>query len=183
MFSRANQVRTLVVGLVMFGGLVTVISQEPTPSGNTTVGASGAASKPTLPPITRGNTTNDAPQDNTTQVAMGHGNPLWSIPLATLTSTRERPIFSASRRPPPKVASVSPTQVPSSVQPMLALLGAIAGETEGIAIFLDGTTKDTIRLKTGETHAGWTLQVVRAREVIMQKEQKTAVLVLPLPTK
>src|SRR5690348_5378824 len=28
------------------------------------------------------------------------GNPLWSIPLSALAATRERPIFSASRRPP-----------------------------------------------------------------------------------
>lgn len=180
MLSRAIRVRGILVGLMIFGGLVTAISQEPTPSGNTTIGASGT-SKPTLPLVTRGNTATDVSQDNATQASMRHGNPLWSIPLATLIATRERPIFSASRRPPPRVASVAPTQAPPSVQPMLALLGAIAGETDGIAIFLDGTTKDTIRLKTGETHAGWTLQAVKAREVIMQNEQKTAVLMLPLP--
>src|SRR5215471_2746579 len=28
------------------------------------------------------------------------GNPLWAIPLSSLTVTRERPLFSSSRRPP-----------------------------------------------------------------------------------
>src|SRR5260370_29047492 len=35
------------------------------------------------------------------------GNPLWSVPLSVLTATQERPIFSASRRPPPR-AVVAP---------------------------------------------------------------------------
>jgi general secretion pathway protein N len=78
---------------------------------------------------------------------------------------------------------VKPThvQAPAAAQPPLALVGAIAGENEGIAIFLDGTTKGVIRLKTGETHAGWTLQSVKPREAIFQKEQKSAILMLLYP--
>jgi hypothetical protein len=85
-------------------------------------------------------------------------------------------------RPPPVVAESVPTQSLSAVQPLLALVGAIAGESEGIAIFLDGTTEGIIRLKTGESHAGWTLQEVKAREAILQKDHKTAVLAIPNPT-
>jgi hypothetical protein len=66
-----------------------------------------------------------------------------------------------------------------ATQSQLALVGAIAGDNEGIAIFLDGTTKVIVRLKTGESYEGWTLQAVRAREVVLQKEQKTAILALP----
>jgi general secretion pathway protein N len=69
--------------------------------------------------------------------------------------------------------------IPAATQ-QLALVGAIAGEDgEGIAILIDGLTKEIIRLKTGETYSGWTLQSVRPREVTIQKEQKTAILVLP----
>ena len=48
---------------------------------------------------------------------------------------------------------ITPThvQAPAAAQPPLALVGAIAGENEGIAIFLDGTTKGVICLKTGES--------------------------------
>jgi len=70
---------------------------------------------------------------------------------------------------------------PASTRPPLALLGAIAGETEGVAIFLDQTTKGTIRLKTGEGHLGWTLRSVKGREAILQKELKTAVFTIPNP--
>ena len=61
-------------------------------------------------------------------------------------------------------------------------MGVFAGENEGIAILLDGTTKRIIRLKTGESYAGWTLQAVKAREAILQNQQKTAILVLPKST-
>ena len=37
-------------------------------------------------------------------------NPLWAMPLAQFPVTRERPIFSTSRRPPP--AAVAPVSVP-----------------------------------------------------------------------
>ena len=109
------------------------------------------------------------------------GNPLWSISLASLPATRERPIFSPSRRPPPVALKTTPIQPPSKAQPPFILVGAIAGESEGIAIFLDGATNGIIRLKTGESHAGWTLQTVKAREAVLQHEQRTIVVELPNP--
>ena len=33
------------------------------------------------------------------------GNPLWAIPLSVLTATQERPIFTASRRPPQRAVA------------------------------------------------------------------------------
>lgn len=99
-------------------------------------------------------------------------------PLASLTAERERPIFSPTRRAPPPVITPTHVQAPAAAQPPLALVGAIAGENEGIAIFLDGTTKGVICLKAGESNAGWTLQSVKLREAIFQKEQKSAILML-----
>jgi general secretion pathway protein N len=69
----------------------------------------------------------------------------------------------------------------SPTQPPLILVGAIAGEAEGIAIFQDKTTKNIVRLKPGESHAGWILQNVKAREVTLQNEQRGAILTLPTP--
>lgn len=107
--------------------------------------------------------------------AVGHANPLWAIPLSSLSATRNRPIFSPNRRPSSRVlqSSVSPSRPP------LALVGAITGQSEGVAIFLDKTTKRTIRLKTGESHLGWTLRRVKGREATLQNENKSAILELP----
>jgi hypothetical protein len=116
------------------------------------------------------------------------GNPLWGIPLKKLTATRERPIFSPSRRPPPPVnlrpiAALS-TNVGSKREPdrpRLMLVGTVIGEKESIGVFLDQTTKNAVRLKPGETHEGWVLQSIHGREVTFQKDQQIVVLALPQP--
>jgi len=116
------------------------------------------------------------------------GNPLWAIPLRSLTATRERPLFVPSRRPPPPaVAALPSVQVPSAPpsaapdRPALALVGAIVGERDGIAIFLDQATNDMVRLRTGENHAGWVLRSVRGREATLVKDTETVILALPAP--
>ena len=119
------------------------------------------------------------------------GNPLWAIPLGSLAVTRDRPIFSPSRRsaapavvavPPPRIAQpviVQPPAVPQ--RPNLVLVGTVVGETEGFGVFLDQTTHNIVRLKTGEGHAGWVLRSVKAREATLEKERQTETLYLPAP--
>jgi general secretion pathway protein N len=117
------------------------------------------------------------------------GNPLWGIPLRSLTATRERPLFTPTRRPPaPAVAGPPPVEAPAPPpaagpdRPQLTLVGAISGETEGIAIFLDQTTRDIVRLRTGESHSGWTLRSVKGREAALVKDQETVIFALPAPS-
>jgi general secretion pathway protein N len=117
-------------------------------------------------------------------------NPLWAIPLSALTATRTRPLFTPSRRPPaPVVASVpvAPTRSPSPPpavpqHPNLTLVGTVAGENEGVAVFIDTTTRDTVRLRTGEGHSGWILQSIDRRAATLQKGDQTETLALPKPT-
>src|SRR5216684_625555 len=47
------------------------------------------------------------------------GNPLWALPLKQLSTTRDRPIFSPSRRPPPPATPtyVAPVAVRQQVKP------------------------------------------------------------------
>ena len=99
-------------------------------------------------------------------------NPLWEIPLTSLSGTRERPIFSPSRRPPPPavvaipVAKDSPPPMPPRVErPQLSLVGTIAGDGQSFGIFVDQTTAAALRLKLGEDYQGWRLQAVQGREV------------------
>ena len=115
------------------------------------------------------------------------GNPLWAVPLSALTLTRDRPIFSASRRPlAPRVAARPVVQVraapppprPRDQRPHLALVGTVAG-AEGIAIFVDQSNQTIVRLRTGEGHDGWVLRAVGPREVTLQNDNDTAILALP----
>jgi len=115
------------------------------------------------------------------------GNPLWAIPLGSLSITRDRPIFTPSRRPPaPAVIVAPPVFQPKIVvrpaepeHPNLALIGTVVGDTEGIGVFLDQATHNFIRIKTGEGHAGWILKSIKAREVTLEKGQQTETLRLP----
>ena len=64
-------------------------------------------------------------------------NPLWAIPLSKLSATRERPIFSPTRRPPPP-AVIAPAVAPLAKRPVsrpplrpeLTLIGTVIGSTE-----------------------------------------------------
>jgi general secretion pathway protein N len=115
------------------------------------------------------------------------GNPLWAIPLSTLSATRERPLFLPSRRPPVPPAVAGPPVVVAAAKPvedqrlLLTLVGAVAGESEGFAIFIDMRDNAMVRLRTGQEHAGWTLNGVKGREVTFAKDKETAVFALPAP--
>ncbi len=103
------------------------------------------------------------------------GNPLWSVPLSVLSATQQRPIFSASRRPPQR-AVVAPPAEPD--RPALALIGAVVGDGDAIAVFLDRTNQKIVRLREGDSHAGWQLSSVQGREVTLKKADRSEVLVL-----
>jgi general secretion pathway protein N len=117
------------------------------------------------------------------------GNPLWSVPLSLLTATRERPIFLATRRPPrPAVVAApvvqAPPAPPKAVEPerlTLALIGAVVSDDDAIAVFVDRTNQKIVRLRQGETHAGWVLSSVLKREVTLNKADRTEVLILQRP--
>ena len=120
---------------------------------------------------------------------MPSGNPLWTIPLSQLAATRDRPIFSPSRRPPPPVVA-APIYVPPTAprvakaepeRPPLTLVGTIAGENDAIAVFVLQGTGTTVRLHTNDSHEGWVLRSVQGREATLQKGGASAVMALAPP--
>jgi len=113
------------------------------------------------------------------------GNPLWSVPLSMLPVTRDRPIFSASRRPPqqavvtPPIEQVRAPPPPASPEhPPLALIGAVVGDSDAIAVFLDRSNQKIVRLRQGDSHAGWEVSSVHGREVTLKKADQTETLAL-----
>jgi len=116
-------------------------------------------------------------------------NPLWAIPIARLTATREQPLFAPTRRPPavvqvaapPPPPPPAPLKPPEPETPQLTLLGTVAGPGGRIGLFIDSVSKAVVRLKYGENHNGWTLRDVRPRQVELAKNLDSAVLDLPAP--
>jgi general secretion pathway protein N len=118
-------------------------------------------------------------------------NPLWAIPMSALAATRGRPLFTPSRRPPapivanaPVVAPVRPPPSPPAApdHPNLELIGTVAWGSDSVAVFIDNSTREAVRLRTGEGHKGWILQSVENRVVTLQKNEQTETLELPKPT-
>jgi len=117
------------------------------------------------------------------------GNPLWAIPVNELSETRARPLFSDSRRPraPPVIATLppppaKPAPLPNAEpdHPLLTLVGTIAGHSVEIGVFIDETSHDVVRLKSGEAHGGWTLRSVSGGTATFQKPgYLAAMLVFP----
>jgi general secretion pathway protein N len=129
------------------------------------------------------------PRDTAAERLAPGGNPLWALPLKQLTITRERPIFSPSRRPPPPatptyvapVAVRTPQKPKEPERPSITLLGTILGTSDSIGIFLNPATRDIVRLRLGEDHEGWALRSVKTREVLLVKDRDRVVLELPPP--
>ena len=119
------------------------------------------------------------------------GNPLWAIPIKDLSETRDRPIFTPSRRPPPPPVVEKPYTPPPPPprvetkpppEPLtLSLLGTIAGESDGVALFMEKGSQEVVRLRTGESHEGWVLRSVQGRQAMLEKGDRKETVTLPAP--
>jgi hypothetical protein len=114
------------------------------------------------------------------------GNPLWRIPMSSLSATRERPLFSASRRPPlppptPPASIAKPSPPVELERPRLTLQGTAIGGPRDIALVFDEASKDSVRLHVGEAAEGWRLRSVDRRTVTLERDSRIVVLSLPAP--
>jgi general secretion pathway protein N len=175
------------IGLALLsGGLLTGLSPASTAATSSTVDILSTDRAGDAPDtVDVGRVTPIAKPSGETAKPLPGGNPLWSIPLSVLSATLERPIFSASRRPPQRAVAAPPVDEVVAVvkpaepdRPPLVLIGAVVGEGDAIAIFLDQTSQKIIRLRQGDTHAGWNLGSVQGREVTLKRADRSEVLVL-----
>jgi len=117
------------------------------------------------------------------------GNPLWAVPLSVLTETRDRPLFSLSRRPPasdpPPAPPPPPAQAPAIAaqpapeKPPWALVGTIVSPAGSLAIVQNIGTQAVSRVRLGEEDSGWRVRSVAARSIVVQKGEATVTLELP----
>jgi hypothetical protein len=140
-----------------------------------------------LSPLSEGREGRESPSQRLSSNAESP-NPLWELPLERLSITRERPIFSPSRRPlPPPLTYVAPMAVRQSAKPpeperlSVSLIGTVIGTDVQIGIFLEKATSKIVRLRLGEEHKGWVLRLVKAREATLVKDVEETLLLDPPP--
>jgi general secretion pathway protein N len=115
------------------------------------------------------------------------GNPLWAIPLSALTATRERPLFSASRRPPVVAAAIMAPQKhevlapPPPERPLLTLVGTIVSRKVSVAMLQGSGAEAISRLRVGQENDGWQVQGIGLRSIVVEKGAQSVELDLPRP--
>jgi general secretion pathway protein N len=116
------------------------------------------------------------------------GNPLWTVPLSALTATRDRPLFSASRRPPivaaptvaapPKQEALAP---PPPERPLLTLIGTIVSPKASVAMLQGSNAEAISRLRVGQENDGWQVRGISLRSIVVEKGAQSVELDLPRP--
>ena len=117
------------------------------------------------------------------------GNPLWTVPLSALSATRDRPLFSASRRPPivalPIVAPPPQKQEalapPPPERPLLTLIGTIVSPEASVAMLQGANTEAISRLRVGQENDGWQVRGIGLRSIVVEKGPQSIELDLPRP--
>ena len=125
--------------------------------------------------------------------AGGVDNPFRDFSLQSLTATRERPLFSATRRPPPVSGAPAPVpSAPSQAQapapaptepqgPPLSLIGTITGGERPVVLLFNKLTRAVSMAHEGDDALGWRVTAVSARSAVVEKDGVSVTLGLPKP--
>jgi hypothetical protein len=95
-------------------------------------------------------------------------SPLAAQPLDRLSVTRERPLFSPTRRPPPpppQVAAAPPP--PPAPPPNVALFGIVMDGDEARAVVRAGPTEKIMRVGIGDDIGGWKVAQIEGRRLVL----------------
>ncbi len=120
----------------------------------------------------------DAPPQAEGQSGAAPASPLATQPLDQLSATRERPLFSPTRRPvPTPIAHVpeAPPPPPPPPPPNVALFGIVMDGDEARAIVRTGPAEKMIRVRIGDDIGGWTVGQIDGRKLVLSLDGRVAV--------
>jgi hypothetical protein len=116
------------------------------------------------------------PQQPTTTLA----NPLEALPLDRLSATRDRPLFSPTRRPTPPPPPPPPEQPPVAVIPQppnLTLVGIVLDDEGARALIRSSATKAD-RVQIGDDIGGWKVAQIEGRRLVLSLDGRFATFTL-----
>jgi general secretion pathway protein N len=116
------------------------------------------------------------------------GNPVAEIPLDRLSATRDRPLFSPSRRPAflPQPAPAGPrieqAPRPPPVQtPSVALFGIVVGAQGARAFIGTGPTDPVVVVRPGDDVKGWKVTAITKRSLVLSRAEMSTTFMLFSP--
>jgi general secretion pathway protein N len=107
------------------------------------------------------------------------GNPLWAVTLDQLPVTRDRPLFSPSRRPPPRpqaprVETVAAVPPPAARQPPSVVLLGIVTDADGTwALIRAGGADKITPARLGDEIAGWKVSEIETRRLVLSSDDRS----------
>jgi len=107
-------------------------------------------------------------------------NPLEAQPLDRLLATRERPLFSPTRRPTPPPPPPPPEAAPVAVVPQppnVQLFGIVVDDEGARAIVRSGTEK-VDRVQIGDDIGGWKVSQIEGRRLVLSLDGRFATFTL-----
>jgi hypothetical protein len=94
--------------------------------------------------------------------------------LDQLSATRDRPLFSPTRRPPAPPPVIVPTAPPPPPPPALALLAVVMDGDDARAVVRVGQEAKTVRVQIGDDIGGWKVGQIEARQLVLLLNGRTA---------
>jgi hypothetical protein len=106
-------------------------------------------------------------------------NPLAVHSLSELTATRERPLFSPTRRPPPPpaVAEAEPAPPPAP-PPNLQFSGVVMDKKGALAIIRPNASAAAKYVRVGDVVSGWKVGQIERRQLILSLDGRSATFTL-----
>jgi len=104
-------------------------------------------------------------------------SPLAARPLERFSVTRDRPLFSPTRRPPappPAAAAAAPAPAPPLPPPDVLLLGVVVDGEDAHAVVRTGTDAKIRRLRIGDEISGWKVGQIEAHKLVLLLNGRTA---------
>jgi general secretion pathway protein N len=104
-------------------------------------------------------------------------SPLAAQPLDRLSVTRERPLFSPTRRPPPPpppVVVAPEPPPPPPPPPDVALFGIVMDGDEAQAVVRAGPAAKIMRVRVGDDIGGWKVAQIEGRQLVLSLDDRIA---------
>jgi general secretion pathway protein N len=111
----------------------------------------------------------ESPRDSAPPVS-----PLAALPLERMSNTRDRPLFSPTRRPPPPPPVVAVAPPPPLPPPDVALLGVVMDGEDARAVVRTGPAAKILRVGIGDDIGGWKVGQIEARQLVLLLDGRTA---------
>ena len=118
--------------------------------------------------------------DATGQAPAVLSNPIVAQSIDSLSATRERPLFSPTRRPPVRPAAAPPPLVrradpaPPPSPPAVVLLGVVIGADTARAFVRSEPPDKTLRVGIGDDIGGWKVSQIERRELVLSLGDRSA---------